>query len=318
MKILSFWTFRLGLLLIIVLGITFYLVLGRGARESVTEDLLNQQQLVARAETGNITTFFEKHGDSLATLAQLKSIEARDKDTAYDLDIFMEQRKDTGIIGGVILTDKAGVVEYNSNITGVRDLGQSVADRNYFVWAKSEAKRGEYYISRSMVGRIGAVKGQTVIAVASPVYKNGVFTGVLSSSVKVKPLVERFFGLMKISDKTRVYLINENGDLIYNYADPEAFGTSIDSLFSDDQALSSRIKNVLTSEEDGQFSTDKYLVAYSPLELGVQKWLLIITSPTQEAMEETIPFYIRQTVMFIVTSLIILLVSMIAVRKQQV
>lgn len=95
-------TLVLALPAILVVGIGFYLFLAQGTWESVTEDLLNQQQLIARAEVGNITAFFEKHGDSLATLAQLKSIEARDKDTAYDLDIFMEQRKDTGIIGGVI------------------------------------------------------------------------------------------------------------------------------------------------------------------------------------------------------------------------
>lgn len=159
-----------------------------------------------------------------------------------------------------------------------------------------------------MVSRIGATKDQMIVVVASPVFKNSTFTGVLGSSVKVQPLVERFFGMMKVSDQTVVYLVDEGGDLIYSNSDVDVLS---------DQTLSDRIKKALSSEEEGQFTTDKYLVAYSPLTLGVQKWLLIVSSPVQEAAEQTIPFYIRQTIMFIVTSLIILLVIIVAFRKSQ-
>lgn len=297
------------LLLLLLLGISFYLVLAQGAQESVTEQLLSRQQLIVRAEKSNIITFFEKHGNSMATLAQLKSIETRDKDTAYDLDLFVEQRKDTGIISGVVLTDKRGLVEYNSNVTGIRDLGQSVADRNFFTWARDEAKRGEYYISKPTVGKIGAVKDQVFISVASPVFRNNTFTGVLSSGVKLQPLLERFFGIMKISEETQVYLVDERGDLLYSNAeDREAFS---------DQAFSDRIKNALGATEEGRFSTDKYLAAYSPVTLGVQKWLLVISSPAQEITEHATPYYIRQAVIFTAVALTILLVGVVANRKKE-
>lgn len=292
-----------------VLGAAFYLVLGRGAQVSVTKQLLTQQQIIARAEVSNITFFFQKLGDSVATLAQLNSIESRDEDTVGILDTFMEQRRDTGIIGGVILTDRAGIVQFNSNVLGTRDIGESIADRNFFAWAKSEAKKGEYYISRPIVARLGATKGQTIIVVASPVYRNGVFTGVLGASVKLQPLVERFFGLMKVSDRTAVYLVNEGGGLIYSNSDQDALS---------DQIVSDRVEKALIATEEGHFQTEKYLVAYSPLTLGVQKWLLIIASPAQEALDLTRPFYVRQTVIFIVTAFTILLFGTIAGRKNQV
>lgn len=307
-----------GLFLIIGLGAAFYLVLGRGAQVSVTQQLLDQQQLIARAEVSNIITFFEKHGDSVATLAQVSSIEKRDADVLENLDTFMEQRKDTGIIGGVVLTDKQGVVQYNSNVSGTRDIGQNVSDRTYFAWAKSEAKKGEYYISRPMVSRLEVSKDQTIVVVASPVYRDGKFTGVLGSSVKLQPLLERFFGLMKVSDQTEVYLVNESGDLIYSHADLSSLGSSIFEIFSEGQTFKDRIKNALTSTKEGQFQTDQHLVVYSPISLGVQKWLLIIASPAYEAVEQTKPFYIRQAVMFIVTALTIFLFGTIARRKNQV
>lgn len=311
MRILSFWTLRLSLLLIIVLGAAFYLVLGRGAQVSVTQALLIQQQTIARAEKSNIISFFQKFGDSVATLAQLSSIERRDEDTALDLDTFMEQRRDTGIIAEVALTDKLGIVKFNSNISGTRDIGHSLADRNFFAWAKSEAKKGEYYIGRPMVSQLGETISQTTIVVASPVYREDVFSGVLAASVKLQPLVERFFGLMKVSDRTKAYLVNERGDLIYSNSDQDVLR---------DQTVSDRIEKALTSTEEGQFQTEKYLVVYSPLTLGVQKWLLIISSPAaaQEVVGLTRPFYVRQTVIFIVTACTILLFAIIASRKNQV
>lgn len=310
MRISSSWIFRLSLMVITVLGVAFYLVLGRAAHSSVTELLLIQQQTIARAEKSNIITFFERFGDGVATLAQTTSVERGDADVLEDLDTFMEQRRDTGIIGGVILTDKVGIVQYNSNALGTRDVGENVSDRNYFAWAKSEAKKGEYYISRPMVSRLGASEGQTIIVVASPVYRNGEFSGVVAASVKLEPLVERFFGIMKVSDSTSVYLVDENGDLIYSNAD----GT--DAL--SDQTFSDRIKNALGATEGGRFSTDKYLAAYSPITLGVQKWLLIISYPTQEASGLTTPFYVRQTLLFIVTAAIIFLFATMSARKNQV
>lgn len=308
MRISSSWTFRLGLLTIIVLGAAFYLVLGRGAQDSVNEVVLRRQQTIARAEVSNITTFFERFGDGVATLAQTISVETRDENVLQDLDIFMEQRKDTGIIGGVILTDKSGIVRFNSNVLGTRDIGASIAERNFFIWAKNEAKEGEYYISRPIVSTIGATKDQTIVAVASPVFRNSTFTGVLSASVKLQPLVERFFGLMKLSDTTKTYVVGENGDIIYTNSDSQ----------NGYQTFKDKLKDALSSNEEGQFATPKYLVAYSHLTLGVQKWLLITSSPAQEIRDLTTPFYIRQTILFIVTSAIILLFATIAGRKNQV
>ncbi len=297
-KILSSWIFLYSLFSIVVIGGAFYLVLNQGIDRAFTRQLLDRQRTIARAEKSNITTFFEKFGNSVAFLAQLKSIEARDNDTSYDLDLFIEQRRETGLIGGVVLTDKTGVVRFNSNVLGTRDLGESIADRDYFLWAKSEGERGKYFISQPV---------KSIVVVASPVYRDNVFSGVVASSVKVAPLTERFFGLMKISDLTEVYLVDSNGDLLYSNAAPDAVGSNIYE--------SDKIKNALGATVGDQFQTEKHLVAYSPVILGSQSWLFIISSPAQEVVNLTRPFYVRQASVLILTAAIILSLGVIAIRK---
>lgn len=317
---LSSWIFWFGLFSIVVLGAVFYLVLARGAQVSVTQQLLRQQQVIARAEVSNILTFFEKFGNSVAFLAQLNSIERRDAGaTVQYLDTFVEQRREAGLIGGVVLTDKNGVVQFNSNVLGTSDLGGSLADRDYFLELKTQGKKGQYFISQPVVSRLGASKGQTIVVVASPVYQNGAFTGVVAASVKLQPLVERFFGSMRISDMTEMYLVDGQGNLLYSNSNlvRDAVGLSISELFSGDQALSDSIKNTLGKAKEGQFQTEKHLVNYSPIIIGTQTWLLIISSPAQEVINLTRPFYVRHLSVFILTALTIFLFGGVVVRKNQ-
>lgn len=82
------------------------------------------------------------------------------------MDAFVEQWGKSGVIGGVVLTDRAGVVRFNSNVTGISDTGESLADRDYFSLAKSQKGPGEYFVGQPVVSRLGATKGKVIIPVA--------------------------------------------------------------------------------------------------------------------------------------------------------
>jgi len=298
------------------LGLAYYSVLGLGAKESVTQQFLHRKQTLARAEAGNLVSYFQSFGNSVATLSQLSSINRRDTTTIQDMDTFVEQRRDGGKVGGVVLTDKFGVVQFNSNVIGTRDLGMSLADRDYFVWAKSEPEE-RYFIGQPVVSRVGASKGEVIAPVAAPVYERGVFAGVVVASVRLKPLTERYLGLLKISDTTDVHLIDNEGDLLYNGSKPELAGSNIfelsqDELFTDSRMLDNLIKNILNKTEEGNLQIDGYLVAYSPVALGSQKWMLVMTSPSQRISELTKPIYIRQTSVLLLTFLTTLLFGIVA------
>lgn len=307
--------------MIVGLGAAFYLVLGRGAKSTVTQQLLRRQQTIARAEASNITSFFQVFGDSMAVLAQLSSMERRGPETVQDMDAFVEQWRDSDLVGGVVLTDRNGVVRFNSNVLGTRDVGASLADRDYFVWAENQLGEGEYFIGQPVVSRLGASKGQTIVVVAAPVYQNGIFAGVVAASVKLQPLTERYLGLMKVSDATDVYLINEHGDLLYSSSASDAMGSN---LFEHLQGL----KNTLNTTEEGKLQVsyldpksgkpEEHLIAYSPITLGSQNWLIIMASPIQDITDLTAPIYIRIAAMLLLVSLTVLLFGVIVSRDNQI
>lgn len=307
----------LGAFSIVVLVAAFNLFLGREAESTVSEQLLVRNQTLTRAQASNIISYFQTFGNSVAVLAQLTSIDRRDASTVRDIDTFVEQQRANGFIGGVILTDRNGVVRFNSNVLGTRDVGNSVADRDYFIWLRDKGKEGEYYVSEPIVSRLGATRDETIIVVASPVYQNGVFTGVIASSVKLAPLLERFFGLMKISDQARVHVVDGHGELLYSNSNPDAFGTNISEYFSDDQILRDRIEYALSASEGGQLKTETDLTAYSLINLETQNWLVIIFTPGEEVSDLVTPFYVRQTAVLILTSFTILLFGMMVIRRNK-
>lgn len=310
--------FGIGLLLIAGIALAFYLVLARGAKSSVTEQLLAKEQTVARAEASNIVSFFKVFGDSMVVLSQLTSIDRRDSQTLQDMDAFVKKWRDTDLIGGIVLTNSSGIAEFNSNVLGTRDTGVSLADRDYFLWAKNKPKEGEYFVGKPVFSRLGGSKGQLIVPAAAPVYQKGIFTGVMAASVKLQPLTNRFLGLMKVSDQTDVFLIDQDGNMLYN-----SVSNNLESNIS--ELFGNNIKNILNTTQEGNFEativnpksgrSEDRLVAYSPVSLGNQNWLLIMASPIHGVVDLTTPFYIREISILILVSLTILLFGVIVARE---
>ena len=315
--------FLIGVFLLIALGVSFFLVLARGAKFTLIEQLLRRKQVIARAEASNIVFYFQVFGNSIAELAQTNSIRRRDEVATDRMDIFVEQQRESGLVNGIILTDSKGIVKFNSNFLGTRDLGSSVADRDYFLWAKDHPGEREYFIGRPVIGRIGVSKDRAIVPVAAPVYDSGVFIGALVSAVNLEALAERFLGKLKVSDATEVYLAGEQGDLFYSNTIPVELGSNIFELpqgnpFSDNKALRDQLKNALKTNEEGTFQTKTYSIAYSPILLVSQKWLLIIATPSQQLADLTSPFYIRQISMMLLTIFTSLLIGALVIKEIQI
>lgn len=287
----------------------------------MTQQLLGREQIIARAETNNVTSFFKVFGDLIAVLAQLSSMERWDAETVHDLDAFVDHWRSSNLVGGVVLTDRNGLVQLNSNVLGIPDVGVSLADRDYFLWAKNSSEEGKYFIGQPVVSRLGATKGQVIVPVAAPVYQKGVFAGVLAASVKLQPLTERYLKLMKISNLTEVYLIDKHKKLLYSPV-PDAVGLNVSELLGD------YIKNALDTTQEGKLRAtyldpksgqpEDHLIAYSPIFLGDQNWLLIISSPSQDIADLTASIQIRQTAILILVSLTILLFGIIVARENKI
>lgn len=300
------WLF--GLILIAGLGIAFYLILAMGAKSSATQQLLRRQQTIARAEASNIASFFQTFGESVAVLAQVSDIKSRNAQTLEDMSVFVEQWRSSGLVGGVTLTDTRGVVLLNANVLGTNDSGVSLGDRDYFAWAKSGPDESDFFIGRPVVSRLGASKGQVIVPVAAAVYQNGVFVGATVASVKLAPLTKHYLELMRVSGTTDVYLVDQNGELLYSSSSPAAVGSNIFATLP-------RLKNGFDTTKEGKLQASGQLIAYSPVALGNQKWSLIMVSPDQDVASLAMPFYIREIVMLVLVSLTILLFGLFTAHE---
>ncbi len=320
-RVLSIRMWILGFFLIAGLGAVFYLVLIQGVESIATRQFLNQEQIIARAEASNVISFFQVFGDSIVVLTQLSSMERRDAKTVQDLDVFTEQWRGSDLVGGVVLTDRNGLVQLNSNVLRIPDVGASLADQDYFLRAKNNSYGGKYFVGQPVTSRLGGTKGQVIVPVAAPVYQKGVFAGVAAASVKLQPLTERYLKLMKVSDLTEVYLIDRDGKILYSPV-PDEVGLNVSELLGDN------IKNVFGTTQEGKLRRATYLdpksgkpqnrlIAYSTIFLGDQTWQLIISSASQNVADLTVPIQIRQTAILILVSLTILLFGIIVAKENK-
>ena len=275
------------------------MVLGKGTETAATSQLLERDKIVARAASSNIASFFQVFGDSLAVLSNLDSMERRDGSTVHDLDVFVDQWRESDLVGGVVLTDRQGIVRFNSNVLGTHDLGADLSDRDYFVWARNQAEEGMYYIGVPVVSRLGATEGETIVPVASPVFQDGAFLGVVATSVRIYPLTSRFLRFMKFSEETDVYLLDQRGGVLYS---------------NNGKVISDNIKNRVVVGKEGGFRVDGSLVSFSPVVLGEQHWSLAVANPARKVNELAEPVYIRQTAVMLLVFFSFLLFGMVASR----
>lgn len=292
-----------------VAGLLVYLVLGRSVQTSASGRLVQSEETLARAQSASISSFFADYGESLAVFAQLSSVEQFNDSTARDMDTFVDQWRESGLIGGIILTDNKGVVRFNSNIQRQPNIGVSISDLDYFSWATSQEEEGNYFIGKSTVGRLGASAGQVIIPVASPVYAGSKFVGVLASSVRLAPLTERFLNKLMVSEDTRVYLVNSDRKILYNSSDP----ASVDLEFN---LLGDNLEKYFNNGTGGVKIKKDYLV-YSPLSLGQNHWLLVMVSPSSGISNLARPIYVREVAILAAVWLMILLFAAISLPAKK-
>lgn len=278
-----------------------YLMLGHNQRISIVDELLKKQLVLVKAGTADMDLFFQALGNSTAASAQHISI-GHDTNLLVEdhLDLLINQWRKSGLVSGVVVTDEQGIITSNTDINGVSFVGQSLADKDYFVWAKNQSKKDDYFIGRADKNGLGEDGNQAILVVASPIFSNESFSGIVAVTVKVKPLVQ-YLEELRILDSTNIYLIDENGNFLYS--------TQGSKLLSDS------IKGNILSNKEGTLHKDGQLVAYSPISVGSQNWLLVASSDESKYIP-AIPFYVRQIVILVVASTITLILGLYISKNQ--
>lgn len=307
-KDVSIKTKYLGLLFFVILGVAGYFFVTTQVRNSVTDEFTKREQTVAAAQASNLTAFFQDFGRSMAIFAQLGSLGEEGQSAETDMEGFMSGWEESGLIGGLILANSQGVVKFNVNVTRTPDTGKSIADRDYFVWARDEGVPGDYYIGHPVVSRLGASQGKTIVPLATPVYSSNTFKGIMSASVELEPLTNRFLGLMNISENTAVYLVGDDNRLLYTSEGIAELGSQF-TLFDDVS------QTAIDKTQAGAVRTKEHLIVYSPVDLGNEKWLLVMSTPDKEIERIVTPLYIRQVAILLLAYLFVFLFGIIASRE---
>jgi len=116
-------------------------------------------------------------------------------------------------VGGISLIDVNGKVIENFNNENIKSTGVDLSDRDYFIKLKENPELA-YTISGPVISKVGLYKGENIVIVASPVLENGKFNGVLASSIVISGLAQKYLYPLKISEETRVCLVDDKGMII--------------------------------------------------------------------------------------------------------
>ena len=300
--------FLFALLLLVFLGFVFYLILGKGARNALVEQMLHREQANARAGASSIATFFELVGKTSIAISNRDEIIKPGPQTDVLLESAMLKWKDTPVTS-IVLIDKNGKVINAVYRELLGEVGVSVADREHYIWAKN-AESSEFYVSEAIESRLRG-ENYYVVPVASPVIdKEGNFNGVLALGVSINHLTDDYMNHLKISDKTEIYIAKHDGDFIYATTE-ELMGENFFDLiekrpFLGSEILIEKLRERLENVQEGKLEVaypentgtasplKTRLIAYSPVFVRGREWILVIATPIEDALISITPIYFRQ------------------------
>ena len=308
------------------LGIAIYILMGKGAASMLSEQMLHREQVITRSGASAIQNFLVIYGNSVSLTAQNDLIVSKNlKEPETILKKLVESFKGTPV-SGFLLVDENGKAVLNLNISGQGLLSaESLEDRDYFIWSKT-AKSGEVFLGKPVISRLGASKGKMIVPVSSPIFRAGKYAGVLTSAVVLSDLTSGFLNPLKISEKSEVYLIGNDGAIIYSDRFQEPVGKNVftylgDNSFLGSKYIKSEVQKALEGKKEGKArvvypifdQSGKFLerlVAYAPINLGNgQFWYLAVSTPIKDALIFMAPFYTRQIILTILIFIAILIYS---------
>ena len=303
------------------LGVAVYVLMGKEAVSMLSEQMLHREQAITRAASNSIHGFVDLLGKSM--IVYLRTYGGDREELASS---FTSEWKGTPVFSAVIVS-KDGIVDtvYERAAKFIpHEVSPKVDDRDYYIWAKS-AKAGEIFVGNPIKPRSGTVQDQFLLPLSTPIMKNGVFDGVFGVTLLLDDLTKSYLDSLRISDKTEVYLVSQEGLIIYSDRFQEPIGRNIfdhleENSFLGSSLVSGVVRDTLNAGGEGKLKIvypsfdsgilSEKLIAYAPVNLGNgQHWFLAVATPIQDALIFMTPFYLRQVILIILIFISILIYS---------
>jgi hypothetical protein len=207
------------------------------------------------------------------------------------------------------LISKDGVLLAVVNKEGNRENeGNSLADRDYFQWAKT-AKEGEIFLSEPIIARSGSIKGQWVVALATPVIdKNGSFNGCLYLPIGLDDLTINYVDTLEISSTTVGYVISKDA-VVLSSQYKDLIGVNIRDYAQKEkwhgyESYLTMINKMIQGEEgssvyyfpDTNKKVEKWISSYSPIRIDRSTLVIATAVPFTWTYSLVADFYKAQTV----------------------
>jgi len=298
----------------LIISVVFFLILGIGlaqvaksqVQRSLVEQMLHREQVIARSEARSIERFFESVARVVMTESDCPMIEAFGLVAQERMSELIDKWEGTALTE-LLLIDSQGQVKYEvsrEETRVVENPGVSVADREYFIQAKS-AKESRIYIGDPVQARGGPFQGEYVVPVAAPIIEAGRFKGVLVGGVLLSQLIDNYLEPLIISERTEVHLINSENviigsslvDLIGNnlskYTESgvrEETRIKLEELVKEVEETSEGKVEVVLESLDGSGKQEEILIAVSTVHLdkvslgGLPDWYVAVETPREDAM----------------------------------
>jgi C4-dicarboxylate-specific signal transduction histidine kinase len=316
--------FFYAFLFLVFVGTVMYLFLGKEAKDALVAQMLHREQADARVGAASIAGLFELVGNAIVTMSSRDEVVNPGPQTDAFFNSFLDRWKDTPLTN-IFLVDKNGKVAYAASSELTIEKGVSVADREYFVWAKNAAN-ADYYVSGAIISRLGG-ENYYVVPIASPILdKSGNFNGALVVEVSVSHLAQQYVDPLKISDKSEIYLVKADGTFIYAPFKEllgENFFTYLNShKFLGSEVLVDKLRDWFENIEEGKVQVaypsnidinsplKSRLLAYTPVNLKSERWILVLSTPEEDALIASTSLYFGQGVAIFLIFLAFLGLSM--------
>ena len=299
------------------LGYILYQTTGASSIKSMVEQMLHREQVIARSGAASITSFVDMTSRSLLILSN-------NNINSEVLNTFTKNWSGTPVVG-IIFTDTKGEIKLVASNSEDLSSGGNVSNRDYFIEA-SKSPNNSISIGKPFISRVpGANQTTYKIPIATPVFSNNKFIGVLAVSISIPSLADKYLNSLKISSRTGIFLISSNGDFL-NGSIPETADENIFQLAEEHPFLGDKIiipmirqKLALTQETKldiaiPDFTTEKItrtLIASSPTNLSPSmKSMLVVTTPLEDALIFISPFMFRNIILVIVIYIISITISL--------
>ncbi len=328
------WILALVLIFLLTAGVVIYWQATSWTEKVVVGRVETEKLTLARSGALSISQFLRERETELLLLSEIESIKSlREEEGREKMEVLIDRIKDAPL-ADVVRVGSDGTALWVTNVEDNREgEGVSLADRDYFIWAKDQSGPGQVFVGKPVISRGGIVEGKWVAVMATPVFYQDRFNGLVFVSFPLEGLTEKFITPLVSLPATQALLITQDGFVVASTI-PQITGENVLEYGQQEdwprrEEYLAITKKALEGEEgsavhDYLLVANKKLIktvtAYAPIRVDSQTWSLWITAPYKEGVKFASPISIAQSlglVFGLIGASILILTFILGIRVAQ-